>query len=33
MDLKEREWKSVDWIYQAPDRDQWQVVVNMVMNL
>jgi hypothetical protein len=25
-------WEVVDWM-QAQDRDQWQAVVNMVMNL
>jgi hypothetical protein len=26
-------WKGVDWMYLTKDRDQWQAVVNMVMNL
>jgi hypothetical protein len=30
---KKKEWKGMDWIYLARDRDQWQVIVNMVMNL
>jgi hypothetical protein len=33
MDLKEIRWEGVDWIHLAQDRDQWQAVVNMVMNL
>jgi hypothetical protein len=32
MDLREIGWR-VDWIRLAKDRDQWQAVVNMVMNL
>jgi hypothetical protein len=26
-------WEVVDWIYLVQDRDQWQALVNMVMNL
>jgi len=26
-------WESVDWMHLAQDRDQWQALVNMVMNL
>jgi hypothetical protein len=26
-------WDGVEWIHQVQDRDQWQAVVNMVMNL
>jgi hypothetical protein len=33
MDLREIGWKFVDWIHVAQDRDQWQVLVNMVMSL
>jgi hypothetical protein len=33
MDLREIEWDGVDWIALAQDRDQWRVLVNMVMNL
>jgi hypothetical protein len=33
MDLREMEWELVDWIHLAWDRDQWQALVNMVMNL
>jgi hypothetical protein len=25
-------WNSVEWIHLAQDRNQWQAVVNMVMN-
>jgi hypothetical protein len=33
MCLKERGWEGVDWMYLAQERDQWQSLVNMVMNL
>jgi hypothetical protein len=33
MDLRETEWEGVDRIHLAQDRDQWQALVNMVMNL
>jgi hypothetical protein len=33
MDLREIGWGSVDWIQLAQDRDQWQALVNTVMNL
>jgi hypothetical protein len=33
MDLREIGWGSVDWIQLAQDRDLWQALVNMVMNL
>jgi hypothetical protein len=33
MDLKEMAWESVDCIHLAQDRDQWQALVTMVMNL
>jgi hypothetical protein len=33
MDLREIEWKGVDWIHLAQDRYQWQAPVNMIMNL
>jgi hypothetical protein len=33
MDVKEIEWESVNWIHLAQDRDQWQAVMNMAMNL
>jgi hypothetical protein len=33
MDLREIGWGSVEWIQLAQDRDQWQALVNTVMNL
>jgi hypothetical protein len=33
MYLREIGWEVVDWIYLVQDRDQWQAVVNTVMNL
>jgi hypothetical protein len=33
MDLREIEWEHVDWMHLSQDRDQWQALVNMVMNL
>jgi hypothetical protein len=33
MDLREIGWWGVDWIQLAQDRDQWQALVNTVMNL
>jgi hypothetical protein len=33
MDLRKVRWEVVDWIHLAQDRDWWQAVVNMVMNL
>jgi hypothetical protein len=33
MDLRETEWKGVDWMHLALNRDQWCVPVNMVMNI
>jgi len=32
MDLMEIGWKGVGWMHLAEDRDQWQALVNMVMN-
>jgi hypothetical protein len=26
-------WEGMDWIELAQDRDRWQVLVNVVMNL
>jgi len=31
MDLREMEWKGVNWIHLAQDRDQWRAVVNTVL--
>jgi len=33
MDWREIVWECVDWMDLAQVRDQWQVLVNMVMNL
>jgi hypothetical protein len=33
MDLREIGWEDVDWVHLTQDRDQWQDLVNMVMNL
>jgi hypothetical protein len=33
MDLREVEWDVEVWIGTAQDRDQWRVLVNMVLNL
>jgi hypothetical protein len=33
MDLREIGWGVVEWIDLAEDRDRWQAVVNVVMNL
>jgi hypothetical protein len=33
MDFREIGFGDVDWIHLAQDRDRWQAVVNMVMNL
>jgi hypothetical protein len=33
MDLREIEWRGVDWIHLAQNRDQWRAVVKTVMNL
>jgi hypothetical protein len=33
MDLQEGGWGGMDWIYMAHDRDRWQAVVSVVMNL
>jgi len=33
MDLREIQWEVMDWIHLTQDRDQWQVLLNTVMNL
>jgi hypothetical protein len=33
MDFREIGWGSVEWIHLAQDREQWQTVLNAVMNL
>jgi hypothetical protein len=32
MELMEIRWEGVDWVHLAQERDQWQALVNMVMN-
>jgi hypothetical protein len=32
MDFREIRWDGVDWFDMAEDRDQWRVLVNMVLN-
>jgi hypothetical protein len=33
MDLRKILWEGVDWMRLAQNRNQWQAVVNTVMNL
>jgi hypothetical protein len=33
MAFREIMWKDVTWIHLAQERDKWQVLVNMVINL
>jgi hypothetical protein len=33
IDLIEIRWGGIGWIYLWQDRDQWQAVMNMVINL
>jgi hypothetical protein len=33
MDLRETGWGSVEWIHLSQDGDNWQDLVNVVMNL
>jgi hypothetical protein len=33
IDLREMGWEGVDWIHVYQDNDQWQALVNTVMNL
>jgi hypothetical protein len=33
MDRQAVEWRDMDWIDLAEDRDRWQELVNAVMNL
>jgi hypothetical protein len=33
IDLREIGWNGMDWIDLAQDRDQWNALVNTVMNL
>jgi hypothetical protein len=32
MHLREIGWEGVDWMHLAQDRDQWQAIVNTLMN-
>jgi hypothetical protein len=32
MDIRETGWEGVDWIHLVQDRDQWQTLVNMIIN-
>jgi hypothetical protein len=33
MDFKETEWEGVGWIYLIKQRDEFQALVNTVMNI
>jgi hypothetical protein len=33
MDLREIGWESMNWIHLAQARNQWQSLVNTVMNI
>jgi hypothetical protein len=33
MDLGKVGWKGVDWLHVVEDRDKWQALLNVVMNL
>jgi hypothetical protein len=33
MDFMRKGWVGMDWIHLVQDRDQWQALVNMVINL
>jgi hypothetical protein len=33
MDIRGIGWEIVDWLHLAEDRDQWQALLNTVMNL
>jgi hypothetical protein len=33
IEIREVGWEGVDWIHLTQERDQWQAVMNMVMNL
>jgi hypothetical protein len=33
LDIKETGWEGMDWINLVQDKDMWQTLVNMVMNL
>jgi hypothetical protein len=31
--LRETGWADVDWIHLTQERDQWQTLMNMILNL
>jgi hypothetical protein len=33
LDLREIGWEGMDWMHLAQNRDQWQALVNTVMNV
>jgi hypothetical protein len=33
VDFREIGWEGVDWMHLAQDMDQWQALMNMIMNL
>lgn len=33
IDLKEIRWQGMGWILMAEDKQQWQAVLDMLMNL
>jgi len=33
MDMKEIEWRGMEWIHLAPNRVKWWAIMNMVMNV
>jgi hypothetical protein len=33
MDCREIRWEVVDWMHLTRDRDQWQALVNTIINL
>jgi hypothetical protein len=33
MDIREIGWEGVDWIHLAQNKNPWQALVNIVMNL
>jgi hypothetical protein len=33
MDLQEVRWMDIDWTNLAQDRNKWQALVNVVMNI
>jgi len=32
-DLREIRWEGVEWMHRDQDRDQWQALANMALNL